>query len=825
MRAWLERGRAALLVALLAFAALLAVAGPARVQTPDGPAAADAPEAEVTPEQRRARFDKDYEAAVEATKALLQSSEADGAAIEEMRNRLMALRARALDGIRADQGAVDEATKRLDALGPAPADGASEAPDLAQHRKELTDAVAEARLPLLAMQEASSTIDQLTRDLDHEMWRRLSVELRALGPTPLSPENWAEAWEALRETRVELSRSATAAARDAQAKNVFTRTLPRSIAIIVFGVALTIVLRYRLTRWTEDALEQARSPRVIAWLVALRNIARLLVPAVCAALLFAAFDPRLLYGGTVQFFRLPPFVLVLIGAGWLASSVFSPRLPQYRLVPLDDAEARRGARLTHLLGAVLAAHYFIVNHLGALALTPAANSVLHFPLTLLGGWGLWRVAAIYAAVQRNIAERDEALPPEQRTSALGRSLLAFLERAVWLIGIATPILAGIGFFAASQALLYPMILTLGLFGANLVLFDLLSKTGRGLVSRPDRPASETGLGPVILVTLLVLLSAPLLALVWGGRPSDIASVWLMLREGGSLGGIHLSIGIVASFLAVFLLGFALTRGAQSVLVSSVLPRTRLDQGGKTAVLSGVGYLGYAIATLAAVSATGIDLSSIAIVAGALSVGIGFGLQTIVSNFVSGIILLVERPVKEGDWIEVGGFTGHVRRIRVRATEIETFDRASVILPNSDLISGTVLNRTHTGMTGRIQVPVSVTYDNDPARVAALLLDVAEAHPMVLRDPAPRVLLMNLGPDSLDFEIRIWLRDINFSLSARSDLNFAVMARLNSEEIRVRYWGRELPPEEAPAAPAGPVVPIREVTETPPDAPSPAKAGA
>ncbi len=816
MRAWLERGRAArLLLAVLTCLALLPLAGQGRAQEATEPvaqeAAADAAPAP-TADERRASFERDYKAAITEAQELLKAPNVDGGTLEVMRDRLLGLRARTLDEVRADQSALDDANKRVEALGPAPADGAGEAPELAKHREELAKAVADAQLPLLRAQEAAGVIEQLMKDLDHEIWRRLTVELRALGPTPLSPANWGEAWEALSETADQFGQTATQAARDAQAKNIVTNTLPRSLAIIVFGVALTIILRYRLTRWTEDRLGQAKSPRVIAWLVALRNIARLLVPAVGAALTFAAFDPALLYGGTVQLFRLPPFVLVLIGAGWLASSVFSPRLPQYRLVPLSDAEARRGARLSHLLGGVLSAHYLIVNHIGALLLTPAANAVLHFPLTLLGGWGLWRVAAVFARVQRNIAARDENLPPDQRTSTLGLNLLAFLERAVWLIGVATPILAGIGFFAASQALLYPMILTLGLFGANLVLFDLFSKTGRGLVSRPDRPPSESGLGPVILVALLVCLSGPLLALIWGGRTSDLGSAWLMLREGGSLGGIHLSIGIIASFVAVFLIGFVLTRAAQSVLVSSVLPRTRLDQGGKTAVLSGVSYVGYAIATLAAVSATGIDLSSIAIVAGALSVGIGFGLQTIVSNFVSGIILLVERPVKEGDWIEVGGFSGHVRRIRVRATEIETFDRASVILPNSDLISGTVLNRTHSGMTGRIQIPVSVTYDSDPARVAASLLAVAEDHPMVLRDPAPRVLLMNLGPDSMDFEIRVWLRDINFSLSARSDINFAVMERLNRESIRVRFWGRELPPEPHRETPP---LQMSEIIETPP----------
>jgi small-conductance mechanosensitive channel len=251
----------------------------------------------------------------------------------------------------------------------------------------------------------------------------------------------------------------------------------------------------------------------------------------------------------------------------------------------------------------------------------------------------------------------------------------------------------------------------------------------------DQAGLAAGLGIYVLVVLFFI---PLILLQWGFQIADIEAWAYRIFTEIKIGSITISIvGIFAGML-MFAAGYVVTRWFQRWLDGNVMARSRVDTGVRNSVKTGVGYLGIGLAGLIGVSAAGFDLSNLALVAGALSLGVGFGLQNIVSNFVSGLILLVERPFKVGDWVVTGTTEGFVKRISVRATEIETFQRQTIMVPNSLFINASVGNWTHKNKLGRSDIPVTVSYNSAPRQVMDTLLQIAAAHPLVLKNPNRRL---------------------------------------------------------------------------------------
>ena len=272
-----------------------------------------------------------------------------------------------------------------------------------------------------------------------------------------------------------------------------------------------------------------------------------------------------------------------------------------------------------------------------------------------------------------------------------------------------------------------------------------------------------------------------------------------------IGAVSLSAGNVVAFGLTLWLALVLARILRALLEDDILPRMALPRGVPSAVSAAVNYAIQLFGFLLAMSAAGLDLGRVTLLAGAFGVGIGFGLQNIVNNFVSGLILLFERPVRIGDVIEVGGVGGTVRHIGIRSSMIRTFEGAELIVPNGNLISERLTNWTFSDYQRRVEMPVGVAYGNDPEQVIALLEGVAAGQPDVLKEPGPQALFLGFGPSSLDFVLRVWTARYDLAGVVRSRLLVALHGALRDAGIEIPFPQQEVhlrratPPARGPLA--------------------------
>ena len=746
-----------------------------------------------------------WESLAKRAEEVIAADRASSDALEVLRENLAEWRSAFVSRQSVNSSRIDTLNDQLRALGTPPSEGVSESEEIAARRAELEASLAEARTPVLRAEEAYRRADGLVGEVDGLVRARQTNRTLKLDPSPLNPANWGAASKAVIGLGAKVLGEFEENSRSAVRVQSFKDNLPLSLGLLVVGMVLvsrsSSWIQRGLTRMRERTTENRASRRVGTFIASAFG---LLLPFAGLAMLFGAIELSEFFGPVTVTLsdEIMGVLLSIFAALWLGREVFPKAYPPSPIIPLDAPMLKRGRTYTTMLGALIGFDYLFTalasETLIARQWSDAAVAVLRFPVLVLAGLLLFRMGQLLLASRSSQTDaaseqaQDERANLPEDVQDLERPpsslLIAFVARVGMVIGVLGPILAAIGYVSAGGFLLTSSILTLGLLGVVAVLQRFIRDIFAMFMGED---ASGAALIPVLVGFALVLLALPVLALIWGARTTDINDTWSYLTTGFSIGDTRISLTDFATFLVIFFLGYGVTKLLQSTLRMQVLPKTSLDTGGRNAIVSGTGYVGIFLAALLAITGAGIDLSSLAIVAGALSVGIGFGLQTIVSNFVSGIILLIERPISEGDWIEVGPTMGVVKKIAVRATTIETFDRTEVIVPNADLIAGSVTNWTKDNLTGRVILPVGVAYGSDTRKVEEILREIAEAHPMVIVVPPPSILFMGFGADSMDFEIRAILRDVGSGMSARSDMNHEIARRFAEEGIEVPFAQRDL----------------------------------
>lgn len=303
--------------------------------------------------------------------------------------------------------------------------------------------------------------------------------------------------------------------------------------------------------------------------------------------------------------------------------------------------------------------------------------------------------------------------------------------------------------------------------------------------RPNADAIAERLTRIMGLIVFAFL-AVILLVVWRVYENVADAVRGVFSLGISIGSWDLTLGVIIVVAIALYVSFVFSWIVQGILLEKVFPMRRMQRGVQASMAKLVHYGIIFVGFLLALSFLGVDMKNITIIGGALGVGIGFGLQSIVSNFVSGLILLFERPIKAGDYVQLGDRWGEISRIGLRSTVVKTFDRSEVVVPNSDLISNEVTNWTLSDRSMRLKLPVGVAYGSDIEKVITTLKSCAEENPMVLSKPTPQVFFMNFGGSSLDFELRVWISDIDNMVTARSELNQEIDRTFRAAGIEIAF---------------------------------------
>ena len=672
--------------------------------------------------------------------------------------------------------------EQLAALGPVPESG-TEPAEIAERRMILAQEIKVLNAPRLRAREAYKQADGLIREIDDALSAKDTENLLQLRPSPIDLRLWPEAVLQVTEKLKSLVGSVSTAWHTPVLRDKAHDQLSLIVALLVAaGVLLT-----QGRRWLARALrrlsrsEDAYGVDLAQYLLGLGKLVNVLL---CVFLVSRAWSISRLYDFdlSVLLQASPGIVAPFFISRWLATQLCPIDETTRSVLALPSGSRVQARFLIRFLGVAISAMIFMafLNSMGDFSSGTVA--VIVVVLVSIAGVGTLRLGGL---LWRQSHGSQAATGAEQ----VPHRIVVRLGQGLAVVAAICIALAVIGYSYLAIELLMTVLLATEFLGILFVTFEAV-RNAVAMLSQ-DRNAGYDSLAAVVVNAALILASLPVFALIAGVRASELMELWSTFQSGVTLGEVQLSPSVVLQLIVVFVIGLLLTRLIQRTLKIRILAKTKIDAGGQNAIVSGIGYFGIFLAAVVAITYAGLDLSSLAIVAGALSVGIGFGLQNIVSNFVSGIILLIERPISVGDWIEVGGNMGIVRKISVRSTSIQTFDRTDVIVPNADLVSGTVTNYTHGSSVGRIIVPIGVAYGNDTRKIEELLLPLAEQHPLVLKDPAPSVVFQGFGADSLNFEIRALLADINYGLTVRSELNHQVYEVLTANGIEIPFGQRDI----------------------------------
>ncbi|HEY2622205.1 MAG TPA: DUF3772 domain-containing protein [Dyella sp.] len=767
---------------------LFAIGGAAPAWAQDAPNTGQIPQAAaINPDQLSTQLDQIKQTITDRTKltdSLLTDARSKAWAIQQQADQLTASLTPQSDVIQA----------KLDVLGKPPEKGApAETPEVASQRKQLNKDKADLAGQITRAKSLSLESQQLINQIAALRRELFQAQISQRTASPLSMAFWSQLGEKMADDRANLAALGTtligAFAQAWQPPNRIPFILCLLAAVLLLAAGRRL-LEHQILDLASKHLPSGHLRRsAMALLITLGTT---LTYGIAAWLVYLAVNWNGVFNQDLDGLARSTVFLMFFTAtmAGLGRALLSVKRPSWRLPPISDDLAQRLWPFPTVLAystLLLGVFERVNNDIGA-SVAMAVTSNAFFAL-LIGALFTAALIRMGSARRALIADGDT---PAKRPLWVGLLVAAaFVGTLLIFISVATGYIA-LAFFAARQMLRGGFVIA-GLYLLMHLINDLCetllspeSRSGMRMqdafgISPPRLEQSATVLSGIARAFLL-MLALPLVLVTDGAGVSDLVDRGSRLFATRTLGSLPIDPGNIFNALMLLLVGGIIVRIIKRWLSQQLLPKTSLDVGMQTSIVTLLGYVGGILVFVLMLGALNVNVQSIAWVASALSVGIGFGLQAIVQNFISGLILLAERPVKVGDWISITGAEGDIRRINVRATEIQLADRSTMIVPNSQLITQNVRNVTLANALGRVQIRLPMPMSSDASKVRQIILDILRNHPATLNTPSPSVQLDNVDGGSMMFVCTAYVSSPRIAGDVKSDVLFEIIDRLHKADL-------------------------------------------
>ncbi len=687
--------------------------------------------------------------------------------------------------------------KKLNALGALPENGTSEPAPIAKQRKEITSGLDRQKAQIAQTDLLSAKIDEINRLIlkirnrqllnnilvkqrsifhPQEFWDSLSSFAGFLFQLVKSPLDWYEKLSAER-------------------KNIVNSNILGIIASMAAALAAAWLLSKLIKRrfGYKAAIERPdywQKVHAAVWMF----IARGAIPA-------AIIGAFLLWLNNNEIFNADSFGLLLNTAAryllyyYLTKAIikvtFTPFAGKWRIIEVMDERAKSISRALIFSSAAICTVSFFQSLAGQMdynqeiiySLKIFANAVKAFCIILVSRKALYNNRELS---DEEITSEDQTIDDLSTSSkisifisfamsaAFALSLFGYIRLSEYIIN--STIISGVvgGIFYIADKLLRVLF-------HQLLLLRFWVRTFR--INRRSLVKTEFWFGLLLTPITWICAGLALLA-VWG------VSVDLLLARvknfliGFNIGGVHISITSILLGIFCFMIMLSLFKMLKNSFISGNLSKIEMDDGIKNSIISSISFLGFIISGILAIAVMGGSLSSIALIAGALSFGVGLGLQNMVSNLAAGMTILWERPIKIGDWVIINGQEGIVKQINMRSTELETGDKSTIIIPNSDILSKSLINYTYSGKTGKVNVKINVSYDSNIEKIKAALLEIAASNPDVLLKPEPAVSCSKFSENSMEITLSCATANIFRRTAIANDLREKIIRRFQEMNVKI-----------------------------------------